>query len=519
MQVLLVHPEVPITYWGFQHSLPLVEKRASLPPLSLVTLAALLPKHWELRLIDMNITPLTDQALQWADAVLVGGMLIQLPSMLQVLQRAKSLGRKTIVGGPACTTSPHLFAEADHVFLGEAEERQAALVAAVEGSRPMPHLLEGLPKVRPSLTHVPVPRFELLDVNAYCSMSIQYSRGCPYSCEFCDIIEIFGRVPRVKSASQVLAELDTLYALGFRGSVFFVDDNFIGNKRAVGELLLQVTHWQAQHGNPFTFYTEASLNLAKEPDLLAAMVNAGFCSVFVGIESPSTKALQQSGKKQNVGVDLRAAVRTITRAGLEVFGGFIVGFDSDSEEIFEEQRALLENLPVPLAMVGLLMALPGTALARRLATEGRLRQRASGDQFGRPNFEPTLSESTLLERYALLMKEIYGTSAYYGRCEALLDDIGPPSVHTPTTWADIRYVLRSMLYGGLLGHARIRYWRLLFRGIRRGLFGLRIVTTMVIRGYHLMRYTEEHLVPRMQAASAEALADLPQLRMLDTAAE
>ncbi len=495
-----------MTYWGFHYSLPMLKAKAAHVPLGLMTVAALLPKDWEIELADLNVEPLTDEALRRADAVLLSGMLVQLPSMLEVIARARVVGTPTIVGGPACTTSPELFDSADHVFQGEAEGRIDVVVRAVE-ERGGPHLLSSSPKLtlaRPPLSETVVPRFDLARRGVYRSMSVQYSRGCPYSCEFCDVIELFGRVPRVKSPDQVIAEIEALHATGYRGSVFIVDDNFIGNKRSVKELLPRLVAWQAAHDRPFTFYTEASVNLAADPELLLLMVDAGFCSVFLGIETPSVAALEGAGKKQNLGVDLRVAVETITRAGIDVMGGFIVGFDTDTAETFEAQRAFLEDLPVPVAMVGLLMALPGTALWKRLSREGRLERRCNGDQFTRPNFVPAMGEVEVLESYAKLMTELYSNDGYYRRAEAQVETLGPPCVPTPITLADVMLVVRSVVEVGILSDRRVPFFRLMIGSLRRGGVGLRAATTAAIVGEHMIRYTREHLLPRIEQSLVEA---------------
>jgi radical SAM superfamily enzyme YgiQ (UPF0313 family) len=420
MRVLLVYPKFPTTYWGFQHSLPIIDKRATLPPLGLISVAALLPQVWQMRLVDMNVTQLRDDDLRWADVVLSSGMLVQEPSMHEVLARSRGLGRRTVVGGPACTTSPERFDDADCLFLGEAEGRLDALVPAIEDRSTEGRVLHA-PAARPSLHEVPVPRFDLLDMRHYRSMCIQTSRGCPFRCEFCDIIEIFGRVPRVKQPAQVVAELDALRQLGHRGEVFIVDDNFIGNKKAVRPILSEIASWQRQTGSPFTFYTEASLNLAADDKLIEAMHAANFTSVFIGIETPDAEALKKTKKGQNVGVDIRAALDKLTRAGLEVMAGFIVGFDGDSAESFEAQRGLLRDAPLPLAMTGLLTALPGTALWRRLEREGRLRAHSDGDAFARPNFTPTMPERELVTSYAKLLADLYAPESYFGRSAAGAD--------------------------------------------------------------------------------------------------
>lgn len=500
MRTLLVYPELPPTYWGFQHSLALIGRRATLPPLGLISVAALLPVGWDIRLVDMNVEPLRDEDLLWSDVVLTGGMLVQEPSTHDVLARARRLGRRTVVGGPAATTSPHRFPDADVVWCGESEGRAALLVAAIEGRAGAPRVTEP-PEKRPSLEDVPIPRFDLLAIGSYRSMSIQTSRGCPFTCEFCDIIEVFGRVPRVKSPAQVIAELDALRSRGYRGEVFVVDDNFIGNKRAVKPLLAELERWQAERSAPFTFYTEASLNLAKDPKLVRAMHAAGFTSVFLGIETDDPAALAETTKKQNVGVDVRAAVDGLTKAGLEVMAGFIVGFDTDTPASFERMKRLLDDVPLPLAMTGLLTALPGTALWRRLEHEGRLRDTSSdGETFGRPNFTPTMEERDLLEGYASLLGHLYGEAAWFRRSAALVDRIGPPANPTKLLWDDVATALRAVYHLGVRGPRRRDFWRLVVRGARRGRHAVRTAIACAVRGEHMIRYTTDVVLPRIARA-------------------
>jgi radical SAM superfamily enzyme YgiQ (UPF0313 family) len=505
MRVLLVYPEFPTTYWGFQHSLPILGKRATLPPLGLISVAALLPSAWELRLVDTNVTALRDSDLRWADAVLVSGMLVQEPSMHDILARARGLGRRTVVGGPAATTSPERFGDADCLFLGEAEGRVESLVAAIEG-RASERILPA-PAARPSLHDIPVPRFDLLDMHAYRSMCIQTSRGCPFRCEFCDIIEIFGRVPRVKQPAQVVAELEALRRLGHRGEVFIVDDNFIGNKKAIRPILTEIAAWQREAGAPFTFYTEASLNLAADDKLIEAMRAANFTSVFIGIETPDPAALKKTLKAQNVGVDIREALDKLTRAGMEVMAGFIVGFDGDSAESFEAQRQLLCDAPLPLAMTGLLTALPETALWRRLEREGRLRDHSDGDAFARPNFTPTMPEHELVAAYAKLLADLYAPESYFGRSAALVDRIGPPAHKTRFLREDVVVALRSVVRLGILGERRSMFWRLLARAAPRGLHAVRSAIACAVRGEHMIRYTEEVVVPRLARALEQLAAE------------
>ena len=504
MRVLLVHPKFPTTYWGFQYSLPLIDKGATLPPLGLISLAALLPQAWELRLVDINIETLRDDQLNWADVVLVTGMLIQEPSMKEVLRRATAAACRTVVGGPACTTSPDRFAEADQLFLGEAEGRVDELIAAIEAHPGTARVLPA-PSDRPSLELAPVPRFDLLDIDRYRSMCIQTSRGCPFTCEFCDIIEVFGRVPRVKSPQQVLGELDALRALGYRGEVFVVDDNFIANKKAVRSILAELAPWQEKAGHPFTFYTEASLNLASDEKLIAAMREADFTSVFIGIETPDDEVLKQTGKKQNVGMNVRTAVDKLTAAGFEVMAGFIVGFDGDSPASFGLMKQLLYDAPLPLAMAGLLTALPSTALWRRLESEGRLRDDSNGDAFTRPNFQPLMSERALLQSYADLLAELYSVEGYYRRAAALVDSLAPPAHAAALVVDDIAVAARTVVKLGMVGPRRRAFWRLMGRALPRGIHAVYTAIACAVRGEHMIRYTEEVVLPRL----ARAIASVP----------
>jgi radical SAM superfamily enzyme YgiQ (UPF0313 family) len=485
-----------------QYGLRLVGKRAALPPLGLITVAALLPRQWNLRLVDLNVEDLRDDDLQWADTVLTGGLLIQTESMKEIIARAAARGLPVAVGGPAPTASPELFAEASVVVRGEAEGRTEELVRALARTSGERLVIEA-PAVFPDMTKVPVPRFDLLDLSQYASLSVQFSRGCPFKCEFCDVIEIFGRTPRVKTPPQVMAELEAIRHLGYRGTVFFVDDNFIGNKAAVKRLLPILTEYQRSHGRPFDLYTEASVNLAGDPELLAEMAEAGFSSVFVGIETPSKKALEEVGKVQNVGVDLSDAIDRITRSGLEVMGGFIVGFDTDDEKVFALQREFLARQPMPLAMVGILNALPGTALWRRLEAEGRLCERSNGDQFSRPNFVPAMAERTLLKGYTRLMEWLYSPKAYYRRCEAYQRRAGPAPEKRSSSLRELGPLLRTMWHVGILGPRRGHFWRLMVRAIANGAGHLRQAVAHAVQGEHLISYTRKHLLPRMEQALAE----------------
>jgi radical SAM superfamily enzyme YgiQ (UPF0313 family) len=508
VRALLVQAKSPPTYWSYEYSLPFTRYAAALPPLGLATLAALLPEHWEIRILDLHLESLQDEHLAWADAVLVSGMLAQAESIRDVLRQARRMRKRTVVGGPAPTTSPDAFPEADHVFLGEAEGRLELLVRVLEQEvAAAPHVLSPPDLRRPDLRSSPVPRFDLLELRSYASLSVQASRGCPFQCEFCDIIEVFGRVPRLKTPKQLLAELEALWQLGARGALFFVDDNFIGNRREVAKLLPRLAAWQDAHGRPFDLYTEASLDLADEPALVDAMVAAGFSAVFVGIETPSAAALESAGKRQNLRLDPAQAVASLTAAGLEVFAGFILGFDTDGADIFDRHIELVSSLPMPRAMVGLLTALPGTALWRRLEREGRLRDAASGDQFGRPNFVTALPERTLLAGYRRVLATLYSAEGYYARCQRYLNEVRFAAGGLRP--GSLRALALAGWRIGLLGPRRGHFWKLVASGLRHGVSGLAQAVLLAILGEHLIRYTQEVVLPRLDRALASAPAEDP----------
>ena len=342
MNALLVYPEWPDTYWSFKHALPFQGKRSSYPPLGLLTIAALLPTHWTRRLVDTNVRPLTDSDLAWADVALISGMLVQKDNLLAILARCRAHGIRTVVGGPIASGFAELHRYADNVVIGEAEELIAPLAADLERGTAKPQYKAS---EMPALDRSPLPDLSLINTRHYCSMAIQYSRGCPYNCEFCDIIEIYGRKPRTKSVAQVIAELEQLYERKWRGAVFLVDDNFIGNKKNVKQLLPALAEWNDRHRRPFTFFTEASMNLADDPELLALMKVAGFIRVFLGIETPVEASLKEANKLQNTQRNLLHSVRCIQQHGIEVMAGFIVGFDSDPDDVFDRQVEFIRRAP------------------------------------------------------------------------------------------------------------------------------------------------------------------------------
>jgi radical SAM superfamily enzyme YgiQ (UPF0313 family) len=423
--VLLVYPRFAAdTFWNFAATCELFGARYPAAPLGLITVAALLPSAWAVRLVDRNAQQLTDEDLEWADMVMTGGMLPQEPDTLEIIGLCHAKDKPVVVGGPAVTSTPHIYKSADFRVLGEAEGIIDSFVAAWEaGAR------EGLfeaEKFAVDVTKSPIPRFSLLNFDNYLHIGVQFSRGCPFTCEFCDIIELYGRVPRAKTNSQMLAELDELYRLGYRGHVDFVDDNLIGNKKAVRTFVRELKTWLETHDYPFEFTTEASVNLADDDSFLRAMSAANFVGVFVGIESPDPDTLIGMRKKQNVRRSLVDSIHKIYAAGMFVTAGFIVGFDSEKDSIADGMIELIEDAAIPVCMVGLLYALPNTQLTRRLEKEGRLHRSpetygpGSADQCTNGlNFDTLRARKEILLDYKRVLEKVYDPAAYAGRLERL----------------------------------------------------------------------------------------------------
>jgi radical SAM superfamily enzyme YgiQ (UPF0313 family) len=508
MKVLCVAPRFPETYWGHERAMRLVGKRALLPPLGLLTVAALLPGDWEVRLCDMNVRPLEDTDLDWADVVFLSGMIVQRPSMLEVAARARARGKLVIAGGPHATATPEALAPyVDSIVVGEAEELMGDLCAALSADRAtLPSRF--VATVRPDLGRLPPPRYDLLDIEAYHVIGVQWGRGCPFHCEFCDIVELFGRKPRTKEPAQFCRELDAILATGFRGALFVVDDNFVGNRKATLALLGPMAAWMRAHGFPFQIITEASIDLAGQDDLIAGMVAAGFDCVFVGIETPSKAALRETHKLQNLAVDLDQAIEKLIRAGLDVTAGFIMGFDADDAEALDRQRAWVLRSPIPQAMIGVLSALPGTQLERRLLREGRLLERSNGETFGRTNFKTKLPESVLLRTYRDALAAIYRPEAYFERCLRALRLRPDTDARFSLPWGyAVACLFRSLWRQGVKGSFRGAYWGFLGKVLLRARRRLARAVSMAIAGEHMIRYTREVVLPRLAQAIEEARRD------------
>ena len=443
MNILLVYPKYPNTFWSWSYIMRVVHKKAAFPPLGLLTVAAMLPTSWQKKLIDMNVSDLKNEDLGKADYVLVSAMITQKESAREVIRRCNRLGIKVIAGGPLFTTGYEEFDGVDHFIVGEAEDTLPVFLDDLEkGCAKKIYISD----VRPDVAKTPIPLWELINTKNYVALSVQVSRGCPFDCEFCDIIVMNGRVPRVKCPNQVLREIDAIRKTNFRGMVLAVDDNFIGNKNKVKAMLPELIDWQKKNGFPFSFSTEASINLADDEELMSMMVQAGFNQVFFGLETPSPAGLTECGKFQNRNRDVTASLKKIQRHGLHPLGGFIVGFDSDSEFIFEQQIKFIQEAGVVVAMVGMLQALPKTRLYQRLSKEGRILRASSGnntDCF--LNFKPKMDPEVLVRGYKKIIETIYSPREYYERMRTFLKVYNPArKKDRRMNWGSFKAFVRSM---------------------------------------------------------------------------
>jgi len=493
MKILLVNPEFPETYWSFRYALPFEGKRSVFPPLGLLTVSGLLPHSCERRLVDLNIERLKDSQIEWADMVFITGMLAQKVSLHETVKRCKERGKVIVLGGPYVTSTIEELPYADHIFQGEAETTLPQFFADLE--RGETKRIYKAPE-RPPLSLAPVADFGLVNLKKYSCMSVQYSRGCPFSCEFCDIIEIYGRVPRTKSNQQMIAEFDALKQLGWRGPLFIVDDNFIGNKKNVRLLLPALIEWQKKNGYPFSLLTEASVNLADDDDLLTAMKDAGFRRVFLGIETPVEESLKEAQKSQNRG-NLLESVRRIQSHGMEVMAGFIVGFDNDPDDIFERQIDFIRESAIPMAMVGMLNALPDTQLWKRLEREGRLlgADATGNNTIATVNFIPKMDVDTLISGYQRIMRTIYKPSEYYRRALDSLQRVLPhdvPEAHQYHGFKAVTAFLRIAFKLGVLDAERREFWRFFIEAARTHHDRMTELLRHAAMAYHFRKLNESY---------------------------
>ncbi|MGD8290859.1 MAG: DUF4070 domain-containing protein [Desulfobacterales bacterium] len=492
MNVLLIYPKFPDTFWSFKYALKFIRKKSAFPPLGLLTVSAMLPDEYSRRLVDVNVDDLTDDDLSWADLAFIGGMTIQRDSAKKIIARCKATSLKVIVGGPLFTAEPDSFEEVDHLVLDEAELTLPPFLEDLENGHPKKiYRATGFC----DLHHTPPPSWDLINIKKYASMSIQFSRGCPFNCDFCNVTALFGHKPRLKSAQQVIAELDRIYDEGWRSDIFFVDDNFIGNKRYIKtELLPALIEWRKDKKG-CVFFTEASINLADDAELMDLMVKAGFDSVFIGIESPNEDSLTECQKVQNKNRDLMNDVKILQRAGLQVNGGFIVGFDSDTPTTFKQLIDFIQKSGIVTAMVGLLQAPPGTRLYDRLKKDNRLLDmRFSGDNVdGTTNINPKMGLDQLMNGYRSIMEHIYAPKHYYRRVKVFLKEFGNSRVDAQIDIQRSLALFRSSFRLGILGRERFHYWYLVIWTLVRKPRLLPLAITLAVYGYHFRRICEIHI--------------------------
>jgi len=493
MNILLIYPEFPDTFWSFRYALKFIRKKSISPPLGLLTVAAMLPTDWNKRLVDLNTRKLSDKDLAWADYAFISGMTVQRKSAREAIERCRAAGVKVVAGGPLFTIERELYEDVvDHFILNE-------------GELTLPAFLQDL--ARDCAQHIytttdfadmdqtPVPLWELADFKRYAMVNLQFSRGCPFNCDFCNVTALLGHRPRTKSVAQIIAELDRLYELGWRSSVLFVDDNLIGNKRLLKtELLPALIEWRKEKAG-ITFQTEASINMADDDELLQLMATAGFTVVFIGIETPDESSLAECSKKQNLKRDLVEDVKRIQRAGIQVQAGFIVGFDSDTPSIFQRQIDFIQKSGIVTAMVGLLQAPPGTGLYERLKGEGRLNEQSSGDNVdGTTNIIPYMSLETLREGYQHILQHIYSPRHYYERVKTFLQEYQPTRVvRTVPSFQQLMAFFRSIVRLGIIGRERVQYWRLFFWTLFHRPKLITTAVTLAIYGYHFRTVCEQHV--------------------------
>ena len=504
MRVLLVFPRYPESFWSFKHVLKFIGVKAANPPLGLLTVAAMLPGAWEKRVVDLNVRQLRDSDLTWADLVFISAMVIQRNSVQEVVARCKAVGRTMVAGGPLFAMEPEKFDCIDHLVLNEAEITLPEFLADMESGTAR-HIYES--GRHPSMDTTPIPAWDLINMDDYGAMSTQYSRGCPYDCEFCNITSLYGRQIRTKTVSQLLGEFNALYTRGWRGSLFIVDDNFIGNKvKLKKEVLPAIIQWNKEHKHPFDFTTEASVNLADDEELLELMAEARFTRVFIGIETPSEESLKECNKFNNINRDLLASVKKVQNFGIAVSAGFIVGFDHDTPSIFDRQINFIQQSGIVTAMVGLLNAPRGTKLFERLEKEDRIVQEVSGNNTDFSlNFVPVMNPQKLIDGYRKIVTTIYAPAQYYERIQEFLKEFRPIRRLNLSRFR-FRYIKTLFLviwYLGILEKGRRHYWRLILKTLFQHPGFLPEALTLAVYGFHFRRIFDIYGAPGNELRSPE----------------
>jgi radical SAM superfamily enzyme YgiQ (UPF0313 family) len=487
MNILLVYPKYPDTYWSFKHALKFVSKKAVNVPLGVITVASLLPDNWNKKFTDLNVSHLKDKDIEWADFVFISAMSVQLASVNNIIARCKNMKKKIVAGGPLFTEEYEKFPDIDHMVLNEAEITLPQFIKDLKYGKPQ-HIYQS--DLFADISETPIPDYSLLKLKKYASAGIQYSRGCPFDCEFCDITALFGQRVRTKTSAQIISELNNILKAGWKGSVFFVDDNFIGNKRKLkSDLLPAIISWMKLNNYPFTFITEASINLSDDKELMQLMVKAGFDKIFVGIETPEESCLAECNKKQNNKRDLIKCVNTIQESGMEVTAGFIVGFDNDPSNIFQRQVDFIQRSGIITAMVGLLNAPKLSKLYKRLNNEGRIINAFTGDNTNYSmNFIPVMDKEELLKGYQKIVHDIYSSKSYYERVLLFLKQYNPPLLKKrKINFNELIAVFKSVLHIGILKKNRRYYWKLLFWSLFNKPETFPLAVTYSIYGYHFRK--------------------------------
>jgi len=495
MNILMIYPRYPLTFWSFKYALKYVSKKSAFPPLGLLTIAAMLPKTWNIRLIDLNVNKVKDRDFIWADYIVISAMLVQKDSVAEILGHCRRLEKKVIAGGPLFTAlADEYLHQVDHLILGEAEYSLPPFLSDLENGNPQNVYRSS---DFPPLSMTPIPLWDLIDVKKYASMMIQFSRGCPYNCEFCDVTALFGHKPRLKSVDQFMDELQVIYDKGWRGSLFVVDDNFIGNRIAIKKMLPNVIAWMKERNYPFELFTEVSVNIADDDELVRLMVEAGFDRVFIGLETPNEESLKECAKDQNCKRDLTESIKKLQASGLEVLGGYIVGFDNDDESIFASQIKFIQESGVATAMVGLLNALPNTRLWQRMKDESRLLLHSSGNNTdGSINFIPKMDMEKLIQGYHQMVKTIYSPRHYYQRVSKFLEHYQPLR-QRKVDWERFKGFLKSIFYIGILGNGRTQwyYWKMLLKSTLFYRKSITAAITLMVYGQHFRKMSNKMRLP------------------------